>query len=497
MCPASDPQSVSSQKSAQVHEDTSSKAYQNRYFILVIVLTGILMAVLDGNVVGIALPTITKFFAVDVALSQWTITGYLLTMTALLLVFGKISDLTGKVPMYIVGFFIFTVSSLACGLATGIYELIAFRVIQAIGGAMVAAIGGAILFMAFPPEERGRAMGFIGSTVAIGCILGPIMGGLMVDHLGWGSIFLINVPIGAVLLLFSLKYLKLEEQRHPKFTMDWGGSVSIIIAVVTLMLALSEIARSSAITPMLLAYTGIFTIALVAFCAVELRNKSPLIDLSLFKNGKFSLPLITLLINMIISLMISVITPFYFQGALGYTASQVGLVLFVAPVIMVIGSPICGWMYDRFPWRHYSAAGMLIIAASLFGVGYAVYRFDLPLAIVSLVVNGVGSALFQSPNNMEIMTALPRRMTAIASSTSAMVRNLGMSLGVSLGTILLTIQFAYANYSGPILKAEPGLLASATGNAIYLGAALCIGAMVISIIRNLDRGTAESKGRKG
>ena len=193
----------------------------HKYVILVIVLAGVLMSVLDGIVVSIALPTITGSFHVDISSSQWTITAYLVTLTSLLLFFGRVAEFTGRSLLFISGLAVFTLASLACGLSATLAQLVAFRVVQGIGGAMVFSISGAILFLAFPQQERGRAMGYLGSTVAVGSILGPVLGGFLVDTLGWRSIFLINLPIGVVLVACSLLFLRTHEKRATGFHMDW------------------------------------------------------------------------------------------------------------------------------------------------------------------------------------------------------------------------------------------------------------------------------------
>lgn len=217
---------------------------RRRQIIMVIILIGILMAVIDGIVVSIALPTITRHFSVPVAESQWTITAYLVTMTSLLLIFGRVSEYTGRTRLFTAGLGIFTVSSLACGLSTTLSLLILFRVIQAIGAAMVFSISGAILFLASPPGEQGRAMGYIGSTVAMGSIAGPILGGFLVDALGWEYIFLINVPIGVLLLAIASRYLKIEERRSETLDMDWVGALSLVALMVSLFSS-SAISRST------------------------------------------------------------------------------------------------------------------------------------------------------------------------------------------------------------------------------------------------------------
>lgn len=459
--------------------------FKNRYIILGIILTGILMAVMDGNVVSIALPTITQYFHVDVGLSQWTITAYFLTMTALLLVFGKLSEFFGKARLYIIGFSIFTVSSLACGFAPGIYELITFRIVQAIGGAMVASLGGAIIFTTFPPGERGRAIGFIGATTAIACIVGPVLGGFLVESFGWGSVFLINVPIGVALVAAALKYLKVKEQKPGRFTMDWAGTALLIVTMTALVIFIRGLSENPLTSIQMLAPGAIFAIGLTLFVFQESRHRSPLVELSIFKGRKFTLPLLAMLISFITSLMMSVIGPFFFQGAMGYSPLSVGLVLFISPAVMVFGSPVCGWLYDRYPFKFYSAVGMLIMSVSFALTGIAVMSMDMTLVIAGFVLGGIGGAMFQSPNSMEAMTALPIQKAGIASSVTSTVRNLGMTLGVSLGTFLLLYQLSISNYTGPVLEAGTALLSGVVSNTMYIGAGLCLIGATISLIRNL------------
>ena len=194
----------------------------HKYVILVIVLVGVLMSVLDGIVVSIALPTITGAFSVDISSSQWTITAYLVTLTSLLLFFGRIAEFTGRALLFIAGLAVFTLASLACGLSATFGQLVAFRVLQGVGGAMVFSISGAILFLAFPPQERGRAMGYLGSTVAVGSILGPVLGGFLVDTLGWRSIFLINSPSASCSL--PVPSCSFAHTRNARSLSTWTGS---------------------------------------------------------------------------------------------------------------------------------------------------------------------------------------------------------------------------------------------------------------------------------
>jgi len=452
----------------------------HKYVIMVIVLAGVLMSVLDGIVVNIALPTITAAFHVDIGLSQWSITGYMVTLTALLLFFGRLSDSTGKVPLFIGGFSLFTVASFACGLSTSLAELVAFRVVQAIGGAMVFSISGAILFLAFPPQERGRAMGYLGSTVAVGSILGPILGGFLVDALGWQYIFLINVPIGIILVTCALIFLRVHEERSATLDMDWAGAGTLAVSLFSLMLFLSQVESLTGASVGAFLLAAVFAASTVGFILLERSAAKPLLDLRLFANRAFLYPVLAMMLFFISNFMINIVGPFYFQGVMGFRPTQVGLVFLIVPVVMVVASPASGWLYDRRRFDHYGTIGVSVAAASLLLLGFLA-RQELSFAAMAalFVVMALGSSLFQSPNNTEIMNALPRRQTAIASSVSAAGRNLAMTLGIALASLLLPLLLRLEGNRGTVIEAGRGPLAHGIGNVILVAALVCAAAIPI------------------
>jgi len=448
--------------------------HSHKYVIMVIVLTGILMSVLDGIVVNIALPTITAAFDVDIGLSQWSITGYMLTLTALLLFFGRLSDFTGKVPLFIAGFSVFTLASLACGLSATLAELVVFRVIQAVGGAMVFSISGAILFTSFPPEERGRAMGYLGSTVAVASILGPVLGGFLVDTLGWRSIFYINVPIGIVLVTFAVFFLRVREERTRTLDMDWAGAGTLAVSLLSLMLFLSLVESTNRTAAAALVLAGVFLLSTGAFILRERAAAHPLLDLRLLGNRAFMLPMAAMMLFFVSNFMINIVGPFYFQGVMGFRPMQVGLVFLIMPVVMVIASPASGWLYDRRRFSHYGTIGISIVSVSLLLLGIlARGRFSFAAMAGIFVILALGSALFQSPNNTEIMNALPRSQIAIASSVSAAGRNLAMTLGISLASLLLPVILRLEGNRGTVLEAGQSLLAGGIGTVMMLSALVC------------------------
>lgn len=332
----------------------SDSVYKNKYIISAIVLIGVLMSILDGYMVTIALPTITTQFNVDVGLSQWIITGYLVVMTALFIFFGKISEYTGKTKLFMIGWVLFTLSSLACGLSSGITELIIFRIAQATGASMIAGVSGAILFHAFPPKEIGKAMGYFGATVAIASLIGPILGGLITSSFGWQYIFLVNVPLGILLILGALKYLKIPENTSKSLNIDWIGTITFGIAVITLLMFSSEFASNISVTVPLVIYGLVFIFSSVIFIFQESKCKNPMLDLSIFKNREFSLPVLSLLIFSIALNMAIILGPFYFQGVMDYNPSQVGVLFMVISLAMALAAPLGGKLYDKYHLKYAS-----------------------------------------------------------------------------------------------------------------------------------------------
>ncbi len=463
---------------------------KDRYIILPLVLAGVLMAVVDGSVVSIALPTITKYFDVSLAGSQMVMTSYLVTLTSLLLIFGKVAEYMGRSRMFKLGIALFTASSLFCGLSSSLTMLVLCRILQASGAAMMFSISSAIIFQAFPRGEQGRAMGYIGSTVAIGSILGPTLGGFLVEYLGWKYIFLINVPIGALQLLLSTRYMRIEEGRCNRLSADWMGALTFVAFIVSLMALMSLLSESFVFGAEAISLLVIFFVSLAAFLIRESGRDNPLLDLSIFRYPMFVLPCTAMILFFVANLMISVLGPFYFEGVMGYSASRVGLIYLIVPVIMVVGAPLSGWIYDRHSFRYMAGLGMSIMASAMMLLGYMAQGEspDIRLLLLTFAVMGTGAVLFQSPNNTEIMRALPREKINTASSFTATIRNMGMALGVSLSGVLMSFQFGRVGYAGTIAQASPDLLSMTISRVMMLAGLLSMISAAISIYRGWRTG---------
>lgn len=447
-------------------------ASPNRYAILAVVLAGVFMAVLDGVVVAIALPTITAHFGVNLDSTQWVITAYLLTMTVLLLPAGRISEYTGRAPLFVAGLTLFTLASAACGFAPSLAVLIGARIVQAVGGAMVFSISNALIFEAFPVAERGRALGYLGSVVAIGSHASPVVGGGLVEALGWEYVFFINIPIGMMVVAAAL-----------------GG------ALAGLIFFLGRLAASPALDGLAAAYAVVAVAGTAAFVLVERRAKAPLVDLGLFAEPLYVLPVLAMLLYFVAAFMLNLVGPFYFERVMGFSPATVGLVFLLLPAVMAVTAPVAGWLYDRSRFPYLAAVGMGLVAAGYAVAGYAASaRLLMPMLGAFLVI-GLGTGLFQAPNNTAQMSAVPRRWLGLASAITATGRNLGMSLGVSLGSVLLSALLLAGGNAGPVLKADPALLASSVGLIVGTGAVLTALSPGLSALRGVRAARAVREGQ--
>lgn len=455
----------------------------NRYLILAVVLAGVFMAVLDGVVVSIALPTITARFGVDLDTTQWVITAYLLTMTVLLLPAGRLSEFIGRTPLFVSGLVLFTLASGACGIAPSLPVLVAARMVQATGGAMVFSLSNALIFDAFPFSERARALGYLGSTVAIASIAAPVLGGLLVETCGWESIFFVNLPIGIVVTAAALRILPRGHIRPDRPSFDLPGAITLGIALSGLMLCLGHLADSVAIDLASLLYALVAVAGTVTFVHVERHQADPLIDLALLHEPLYMLPVLAMLLFFVASFMLNLVGPFYFELVMGLSPGTVGLVFMVLPGVMAVTAPISGWLYDRSHYPYLAALGMAIVAGGYIMAGIAAIDGLLLPILGAFAVMGFGSAIFQAPNNTDQMNSVPARRLGIASAVTAAGRNLGMSLGVSIGSILLNTLLLAGGHVGPVLEADPTLVGEAIGVVFFVGAGLVTLSALLSALR--------------
>ncbi len=420
----------------------TSKNY--KWYALAAVMIGTLMGPFDGSVVNVALATIGRAFNTTVDSTEWILLAYFLAIASTVVLAGRIGDLVGQRRVYLWGFVVFGLSSLACAFAPAFWMLIAARAVQGLGSAMLAACTMAIVTAAFPEKERGRAIGFNGAAVAVGLTCGPVIGGLIVTHAHWRWIFLINVPISVIALIVAASVLRTEEKRPA--TLDLYGAALLGSALFTVSLALSRAHVWGWASPITVAPLAYAAVATAAFILVEQRVASPIVDLRLFLNSTFALSVsaATLYFCAIFAVIFTV--PISAQIVLKLDGLRAGLLLLPISALNVVLAPVAGALSDRVSARYVSTAGALLFAT---GSLIVVLLAGTPapwMIVAALIVAGCGTASFSQPNNSAIMGSAPADQRGVAGGILATARTTGQLLGVALAG---AVYFPVAAHLGP------------------------------------------------
>lgn len=436
---------------------------------------GIFMATLDGSIVNVALPTLTEFFKTDLNTIEWVVMAYLLTITSLLLSLGRLSDMFGRKTIFAGGLAIFTLGSALCAFSATEGQLIFFRIIQGIGAAMLMATGVAIITHAFPPKERGKAMGLIGTVVAIGSMAGPVMGGFLIENVGWPSIFYINIPVGIIGTAMAIKVLAKEETTNGQ-TFDLLGALTLFISLISLLMALSmgqELGWGSGYIILLFGSSIIF---LILFIIIENKARHPVMELRHFRNRPFAAANISAMISFIAMFTVILLMPFFLEKELGYSPQKVGIVFLAVPLVMSVISPVSGWLSDRTNSYILSSIGIGFATISIMSLGYLSSDSSFTDVALRLSLLGLGMGLFQAPNNSIIMGSLPKEQLGIAAGTLGTMRNMGMVIGVAVSGAVFSTRYAY--YGGVDSSFQP-----AYHDTYIVSAIICGIAMLTSLVR--------------
>jgi len=443
---------------ADLHIDPPTQAVpvhldHQKWLVLLAIGTGTFMSALDGSVVNAVLPIIRQAFGSDIATIEWVVTVYLLVVSGLLLTFGRLGDLHGHRRVYVSGFALFVFGSALCGLSPSAGALIAFRGLQALGAAMLASNSPAILTGNFPAAERGRALGLQATMTYLGLTVGPSLGGALTGVFGWRSVFYINVPVGALALWLSLRFIPADRPaaRHEPF--DIAGAALFLLGLIALLLGLNQGHAWGWASARTLGSLALAAFALAAFIRNELRRPDPMLDLRLFREPVFTLSTASAVVNYIGLFNVTFLMPFYLIQGRGFTPQQAGLLLSAQPLVMALVAPLSGALSDRLGTRLPSAIGMVILTTGL--VLFSGLSPETPPGIIAVLmaVAGLGTGVFISPNNSALMGSAPADRQGVAAAVLATARSVGMVLGIGMaGAILTTVLAAH-----PAGDSEPGL----------------------------------------
>jgi EmrB/QacA subfamily drug resistance transporter len=421
------------------------KSEHYHWFVVGTVCVGAFMAALDASIMNIALPTLQRTFQVGMSDAEWVSLVYLLTLAAVIVPFGRLADMLGRRWIYAFGFLVFLIGSGLCGVAQDYPGLLIFRVIQAIGAAMLQANSVSIITAVVPQSSRGRAIGIQASAQAIGLSLGPIVGGALLAFSNWRWIFFVNLPVALIGLLVAIVVLPADrpvEQRRP---FDVIGAVLLMPALVSLVFVLNRGGENGWTSGIDVLSEIIAVICLTLFVYRESHVKWPLVNLSLFRNLTFTFGNVCGILSFSVMYAVLLLTPYYLDSVMRLDTLQSGLYLTGIPLGMAICTPFAGAIADRYGVRTPSAIGMLVATLGCILLSWMSPSHTYLLLVLGLLCVGSGMGLFTPPNNSSVMGSVPMAHLGVAGGLLNMSRTLGMGLGVTCGG--LTYQLFLASHT--------------------------------------------------
>lgn len=459
-----------------------------RWALLALTSVGAFMAPLDGSIVAVALPRMGPALHLSFAASLWVQAAYLLAMAVTLIPLGRLADRGGKVRFYLAGILVFTLGSLLAALSRGAATLILSRIVQGVGGSLLSATSTAIVTCAFPPSERGRALGLNVMAVYAGLSAGPPLGGFLVDHFGWPWIFLVNLPVGLVTCLWGRRLLPPPGRDAERGgDADLPGSVLMGLMLVTLIVPLTFSSEWGWHTPLTWCVLAVSPLAAGAFLAVETRTASPLMDLALLRENRlFAMANLAALLNYCALYAVSVLTAVQLQLVMGASAHMAGWVMMGQPVMQSLLSPLAGMLSDRMGSRTLATAGMVFVAAGMILLGIQGREAHLAGMVGALAVVGLGMATFSAPNTSSIMGSVGRHQLGVAGAFLATMRVTGQALSVALLGGIVASHLGAGGWRALLRQAQggaAGAFARGYSVAMFTGAALALVGALASLTR--------------
>ncbi len=461
-----------------------------KWVALAVTTLGSLMVAIDSTIVILALPNMLQDLHSNMVRMVWVIIGYLLVNTVLLLTFGRMADMFGRVRMYNLGFVIFIIGSVICGFAQNDTMLIISRLVQGAGGAMLSANAMAIITEVFPPNERGQAMGINAITWGAGSVLGPVLGGLILAVASWRWIFFVNLPIGVVGALAAYALLHESSQRQQGERFDIVGAALGSIGLIFLLLGLIGGIGAGWLTSTNLTRFAAALVALVAFVIWERRATYPMLDLHLFENRQYAFSVAAATLQSLAIFAVNFLLIFYLQGVRGYSPIQAALLILPMPLVSGIVGPLGGRWADKIGGALPATLGLATQAVSLVLLALLTPTTPYPLIALGLTVMGVGSGLFWSPNTSMTMSAAPRARLGIASGMLNTMRNVGMILSYAIAMTVAAASMPPAMmnavFLGTIGRLEMGIsqaFCSGMSHAFLASVGICVVGIIFSAVR--------------
>ena len=466
-------------------EQVAQPAANKRWLIFGVTAIGTFMSTLDSSIVNVALPEISVSLHSTLPLVQWVVSAYLLSICCLLPLFGRACDMFGRRRIYSLGFVAFTIGSIFCGSASSIFALIVARIAQGVGAAMLMSNAPAIVAATFTGPDRGRALGMVGMVVALGSMTGPTVGGLLVDAIGWKSIFYVNVPIGILGVLAAQALLPRQERRYQEI-FDFKGAVLFAVAIIFFLLVVSHGQEWGWNSPLVIGLGVIAVLTFIAFIHQEKHTVSPMIDLKLFEIWAFLSGNITGLLSFMAAFCNTMLLPFYLASILHLPPAQIGLLMTPFPLMLVVVAPVSGYLSEQVNPAILSGIGLTVTTAGLVFIATFDAQSTLLAVVLGQALLGLGNGLFQSPNNNSVMSSVPLTKLGIAGGINALVRNVGMVCGIAFSVSIFENRHAAAlnGILSPNLLQETTAFLYAYHIALTFGACLAGAGALLSFYRS-------------
>ena len=405
--------------------------------IVIVIGLGSFMAGLDGTIVNIALPTIAKSFDISTVMVSWVLNAYLIVMVSLLLAASRIGDMKGYRSIYLFGFALFTLGSVTCGIAPSIEILILSRMLQAVGGAIISALGAVMVTSYLSSSVRGQALGIVAMFLMLGAALGPVIGGFLTSALSWRFIFYVNLPVGIFAILLGMHVLPRVDPVTPKAKMDVSGVVLLFVALGTLIFGLNNVQGNSPTAGIIaLVVSAVFWIL---FILQERRGPEPLINTTLFSSRAYSLQNINIMLLNMAMAGTMVVMPFYLELVKNIPTDNAGTILLALPVGMILTAPIAGKISDVIGTKKPIILGFALCVVALFFLATISGGTSVGHICVYLFLLGAGTGIAYSPLNSAVMGEAPAKDRGSTSGLMRVMTNLGSSVGVAMVMLVATV----------------------------------------------------------
>lgn len=462
----------------------TDKGRQN--WLIAIVSVAVFMFSVDYSMVNISLPAIAKYFHATIGHVSRIPLAYLLVVTSTVLLFGKLGDITGFKKIFVAGLVVFVTGTFLCGIAPTLNMLLGLRVYQCVGEAMFSPIGIALVTVFLPSAIKGRALGMMATAQGLGFCVGSLLGGYINNYLGWHSIFFVNIPIGILMIIASIKFIPSKQPIPADRRVDVAGALLIFISLSSLIYALNSISSMGLRHPVIISCFALSAVMFIAFILQENRTKNPILHLPLFLNRDFAFATASAFCVVFVYIGLIFIFPFYLNMVRGIDMMRSGLVLMMPALMVIISAPIAGLASDRFGSRPICTFGIALTTLAFFIFSFLTPKSPLSHIVFSLVIAGIAIGCFLPANNKLVMILAPPDKQGMASAVYKILNSMGGVFGIAILPLVLMkkilAQAAQAHIDISAVKNHPEILITGFDAAFKFGMFVCLAGLLFTIL---------------